>query len=269
MANLVDSDPAMPVRGFKAGLLLLCAVHATVALLPVASANPITTMDYYLIDVPIALVLLNFPINGLFLMAFYVSSVKRSRARRPGSPRDFIVVMLIVILLFTSAGALIDLLVWSGFYSDAAFESFIAGLAAIFISCHFVCRRYLEMESRDSFGGSSVLVALNGLSWGGIIMTDPEAFLLMCVPVVLALWIGFEVLLVHWSRLFMERGSSQGANGQPLRPFYGVPDGSEWHPEPQRGMDENLRVEAVSGCIALLFLLVVLSSYGMANLVNF
>jgi hypothetical protein len=255
------------MRGLRSGLALVWAILSAVWMLPVASANPIATMDEYLLDVPVVLVLLNFPINGLVLLLMYSVALDRSKAWRPSTRRGFIVDVSVVVLLFSSIGALIDLAVFGMTYrAPASFLALPIGLAAVFGSCIFVCFRYLGMSRDMAAGTGALLLLVNFVSWGGL-MTETVTFLYVCVPAVVLLWVVFEVLLVRRAARYGAPSLAPMVPSPMLAPAYGHPPEAIAATPLTVGMGDSLRVEAVSLCITLLFLLAVLSLYGFNNVI--
>jgi hypothetical protein len=188
------------LRVARTGFAILVVLGVFAMLAPAASADPFITMDMYVVPVPILLVLLNYPINGLMLYGMYRLTSSSSHAPRPRNARIFVSDFVAAVLLFTLLGAAIDYLVWMGYafgYSDLIFVEVIGGLIAIGVTCYIVCSRYLFIARDGAILASIIVVLVNLLSWGFLAASPIELFAYVCIPVVTACWILLEVLMVQ------------------------------------------------------------------------
>jgi hypothetical protein len=187
------------IHGARYGLLTIFVLGAIGSLAPIVSANPIATVDMYIVPVPILLVLLNYPINGLMLFVMYRLVPGEPEFHRSRSPRAYVADFGGAVLLFTLFGALIDFLTWMGVYegyNELELAYALGGLAAIGGTCYLVCTRYLSMDKKLALATSFVTVLVNLLSWGFLYNADFAALAYICIPIVTAGWVLFEILLV-------------------------------------------------------------------------
>jgi hypothetical protein len=128
----------------------------------------------------------------------------------------------------------------------------------------FVCLRYLGMTHGMAAATGAFALLINFVSWGGM-MTDSVTFLYVCGPTVVVLWVLFEVMLMRRAQRFGPGATRPMPAPASPPPAYGLAPQDLSVAPSTAGMDDKLRSEAVSLCIALLFLLVVLSLYGFNN----
>ena len=250
------------LRGARTGFAILFVLGVIGMLAPVASANPFISVDMYIVVVPILLVLLNYPFNGLMLYGMYRLTLRESHAPRPRSVRIFVSDFVAAVLLFTLLGALIDYLVWMGYafgYSELIFVEVIGGLVAIGVTCYIVCSRYLFMAREGAIPASIVVVLVNLISWGFLVGSPIDIFAYVCIPVVTACWILLEVLLV----LNMAQHRGRLAARTPEATSVALDDDLVLRPEgraaPAPTKRWRLRMELLTANVVLMTVLLVIS----------
>jgi hypothetical protein len=255
--------PVGSLRGARLGLAALVALGALGMLAPAASADPLIGVLDYALAAPIILVLFNFPINGLMLLLVYSLRIRTSRSRRPENVMNHFLDFGAVVLLFTLVGAAIDWSAWMSIYEFGDPEVamiFLAGLAGIGISCYIVCRRYLGMDRGASTFGGVLTTSVNLLLWIVLIAVDTAEFSHVGIPVLIVLWILFEVILVRDSIHIVRATPSEEASGGSVpiawpKWRHAVAGGP---PAPTKDVG-RLRVELWIACLVVLCIVIAIS----------
>jgi len=185
---------------------VLAGLAIVTVLAPAVSANPV---GGFLIDVllvmPILLVVINYPIDGLMLLLAYWFLAEIGRAPGVGSAGRFRSAFALSVLIFANLGALIDYFTWMLVYVwvDSDLEGTIVfsfALVAIGLSAILVCRRYLGLSSRSAVTVGMIAVITNFVAWAVLTLMDEMFFFTLCVEMAVILYLFFVVFLYRAGR---------------------------------------------------------------------
>ncbi len=177
------------VARLRLTLLLLIATIMTFS--GTASANPYSPVGYEMTAIPLALVIINYPINGCMLLFWYRRALRHRRPMHPPGEKA-LVVFVLAVLLFSLVGALIDTVVtWSEYDADVLPVVLPLGLVGIALSCQLISQRYLQMGSREALPGTVFVTLVNLGSWVVLDIVPPEFFIAACLPIVMGFWLAF------------------------------------------------------------------------------
>lgn len=148
---------------------------------------------------PVILVLINYPIDGLMLLISFSYLSRVGIAPRVGSVRRFRLALYLSTLLFANIGATIDFLM-AFLVFDWAVEGLYwvlvlsLALIAIGVSAIWVGIRYLGLSIWPAIIVGFIAILVNFLAWGLLTTVDEAFFLLFCIP-----WtVAFYLLFVYY-----------------------------------------------------------------------
>ena len=181
------------MRGIRTSLIVLGLTAGLSFFADLASANPVSMARRGIFAKPILVLLINYPINGVMLFLIIRGAAGRvSFTARHDSHfvRDF----LGTVLVFSALGALIDTLV---FFDDDVTSppAFIGGIAAIVITCAFVCYRYILTDARLTAVTTVFMSIINVFGWALIGFVWEGMFMHFCIPLDSFLYILFTALM--------------------------------------------------------------------------
>jgi len=173
---------------FGLGLIAGLSLSADPAL-----ADPVSMADTGIFALPILIMLVNYPLNGMMLYVVIRGVAGRASFKARVDSR-FVWDFMGAVLLFTALGALIDYLV---FYDDDVTSpfAFIGGIAAIVIACALICHRYILTNARLTAVTTTCMGAINVLGWYFLLLVWEYVFANICLPMDCLLWILFLVLV--------------------------------------------------------------------------
>jgi hypothetical protein len=189
------------------------------AVAPLASANPNASPDIIVLGIPIFLVPLNYPINGLLLLSIYSVFAKGAQPRLSEGGRRFVGDFAAAVLLFTLVGAIVDFAtwIWIDLYAvdDAqATGLIIVGLAAIAVSAYVVSSRYLGMTRPYALLAGCTATIVNLVAWMALILPNEISAFYICLPTLVVAYILFQVFLHRTRTNLMDRGDPEQGSGR-------------------------------------------------------